>query len=42
VRSDGPVTDPNWTIESISLEDLVLAYMTKAKAESVIHQGSDS
>jgi ABC-2 type transport system ATP-binding protein len=27
VRSDGPVTDPSWTIESISLEDLVLAYM---------------
>ncbi|HEY5438059.1 MAG TPA: ABC transporter ATP-binding protein [Acidimicrobiales bacterium] len=42
VRSDGPVTDPDSTIESISLEDLVLAYMTKAKAEIVGNQGSDS
>jgi ABC-2 type transport system ATP-binding protein len=42
VRSDGPVTDPDWTIESISLEDLVLAYMTRAKTESVEHQGSNS
>jgi len=29
VRSDGPVVDPAWTIESTSLEDLVLAYMTR-------------
>jgi len=42
VRSDGPVSDPDWTIESISLEDLVLAYMTRAKTESVEHQGSNS
>jgi ABC-2 type transport system ATP-binding protein len=27
VRSDGPVVEPGWIIESINLEDLVLAYM---------------
>ena len=28
VRSDGPVTDPRWTVEPVSLEDIVLAYMS--------------
>jgi hypothetical protein len=27
VRSDGPVVEPGWEIETLSLEDLVLAYM---------------
>jgi ABC-2 type transport system ATP-binding protein len=27
VRSDGPVVEPGWIIESVNLEDLVLAYM---------------
>ncbi len=27
VRSDGPVVEPGWVIESVDLEDLVLAYM---------------
>jgi ABC-2 type transport system ATP-binding protein len=27
VRSDGPVVDPGWEIEAVSLEDLVLSYM---------------
>ena len=27
VRADGPILDPSWTIEAISLEDLVLAYL---------------
>jgi ABC-2 type transport system ATP-binding protein len=27
VRSDGPVVEPGWQIESVSLEDVVLAYM---------------
>jgi ABC-2 type transport system ATP-binding protein len=31
VRSDGPVLDEAWTIEPISLEDLVLAYMARGK-----------
>jgi ABC-2 type transport system ATP-binding protein len=31
VRSDGPVLDPAWTIEPVSLEDLVLAYMGHEK-----------
>jgi ABC-2 type transport system ATP-binding protein len=26
-RCDGPVLDPSWTVEDLSLEDLVLAYM---------------
>lgn len=31
VRSDGPVIDPAWTIEPVSLEDLVLGYMGQGK-----------
>jgi ABC-2 type transport system ATP-binding protein len=31
VRSDGPVVDSAWTIEPVSLEDLVLAYMGQEK-----------
>jgi ABC-2 type transport system ATP-binding protein len=27
VRSDGPILDPEWIIESLNLEDIVLAYM---------------
>jgi ABC-2 type transport system ATP-binding protein len=30
VRSDGPILDPWWTVEALSLEDLVLAYMGQA------------
>ncbi len=33
VRSDGPVLDPSWTIEPVSLEDLVLAYMGQGKSQ---------
>ena len=35
VRSDGPVLGQSWTIEPVSLEDLVLAYMARGK-----HPGS--
>jgi ABC-2 type transport system ATP-binding protein len=31
VRSDGPVADPGWIVEAISLEDLVLAYMGQGR-----------
>ncbi len=27
VRTDGPILDPAWTVEQVTLEDLVLAYM---------------
>ncbi|MEN3361337.1 MAG: type transport system ATP-binding protein [Mycobacteriales bacterium] len=27
VRADGPIGDPRWTVEPVSLEDVVLAYM---------------
>ncbi len=29
VRSDSPIYDPSWTVEAVSLEDLVLAYMSR-------------
>jgi ABC-2 type transport system ATP-binding protein len=35
VRSDGPVVDPAWTIEPVSLEDLVLGYMGQGKRSGV-------
>ncbi len=33
VRTDKPVLDPAWSVESLDLEDLVLAYMTRAVQE---------
>jgi ABC-2 type transport system ATP-binding protein len=30
VRSDRPIYDPDWTVEQVSMEDLVLAYMSLA------------
>ena len=30
VRVDGPLLDPAWTVKPVSLEDLVLAYMSRA------------
>jgi ABC-2 type transport system ATP-binding protein len=30
VRSEGPIHDPAWTVEQVSMEDLVLAYMVQA------------
>jgi ABC-2 type transport system ATP-binding protein len=32
VRCDGPVLDPSWTVEELSLEDIVLAYMGHASS----------
>ena len=31
VRTDGPVLDPAWAVTPVSLEDLVLAYMSRAR-----------
>ena len=30
VRAEDPILDPAWTVEQLSLEDLVLAYMSQA------------
>jgi ABC-2 type transport system ATP-binding protein len=30
VRSDTPILDPSWDVEQVSMEDLVLAYMSQA------------
>ena len=32
VRSDSPILDPAWTVEPVSMEDLVLAYMQRSAA----------
>jgi ABC-2 type transport system ATP-binding protein len=34
VRTGQPVLDPAWTVEQLSLEDLVLAYMSQAASPS--------
>jgi hypothetical protein len=34
VRTSGPVLDPAWTVSEVSLEDLVLAYMSQAAGHS--------
>jgi ABC-2 type transport system ATP-binding protein len=31
VRSDDPILDPAWTVRPVTLEDLVLAYMSRAR-----------
>jgi ABC-2 type transport system ATP-binding protein len=33
VRTEEPVLDPAWTVEHLDLEDLVLAYMTRAQGD---------
>jgi ABC-2 type transport system ATP-binding protein len=33
-RTSGPVADPAWTVSEVSLEDLALAYMTRAATNS--------
>jgi ABC-2 type transport system ATP-binding protein len=32
VRTDGPIRDQAWTVEDVSLEDLVLAYLANSDA----------
>jgi len=32
IRSDGPVLDPAWTVRPVALDDLVLAYMGRARS----------
>jgi ABC-2 type transport system ATP-binding protein len=34
IRTDGPVLDPAWAVTPVSLEDLVLAYMSRAGDET--------
>jgi ABC-2 type transport system ATP-binding protein len=34
VRSDDPILDPAWSVEQLTMEDLVLAYMDRAAAGS--------
>jgi ABC-2 type transport system ATP-binding protein len=34
VRTDGPVLDPAWAVKPVSLEDLVLAYMSRASNDA--------
>lgn len=44
VRSEGPVVDPDWLIEAVSLEDIVLAYMGQGRQqfrESSEHKESE-
>jgi ABC-2 type transport system ATP-binding protein len=31
VRTDGPILDPAWTVKPVTLDDLVLAYMSQAR-----------
>jgi ABC-2 type transport system ATP-binding protein len=38
VRTDGPVHDPAWTVEQLSLEDMVLAYMSRAGQDQRFHR----
>jgi ABC-2 type transport system ATP-binding protein len=33
VRSADPIMDPAWSIESVTMEDLVLAYMGQAEEQ---------
>jgi ABC-2 type transport system ATP-binding protein len=34
VRTDDPILDPAWTVKPVTLEDLVLAYMSQARASA--------
>jgi ABC-2 type transport system ATP-binding protein len=37
IRSDGPVLDPAWTVRPVSMDDLVLAYMSRARDAGTSH-----
>jgi ABC-2 type transport system ATP-binding protein len=39
VRSAAPITDPAWVVDSVDLEDLVLAYMGKAASATSALEG---
>jgi ABC-2 type transport system ATP-binding protein len=41
VHSDGPVLDPSWVIEPLSLEDVVLAYMGQGRASDGANDAGD-
>ncbi len=41
VRSDGPITDPRWTVEAVNLEDLVLAYMGQGRHDRASADGHE-
>ena len=38
VRTDGPVLDPAWAVKPVSMEDLVLAYMSRAGDDAPAHR----
>jgi ABC-2 type transport system ATP-binding protein len=38
VRSDGPILDPAWTVRPVTLDDLVLAYMSRARDTETIRR----
>ena len=40
VRTDDPILDPAWTVRPVSLEDLVLAYMSRARGPEPRRQPS--
>jgi ABC-2 type transport system ATP-binding protein len=38
VRTDRPILDPAWTVEQVSLETLVLAYMSQARTDERVRR----
>jgi ABC-2 type transport system ATP-binding protein len=42
VRTERPVADPAWAVKPVSLEDLVLAYMSRARAAAPAPPGTPS
>ena len=38
IRSDGPVLDPAWTVRPVTMDDLVLAYMSRARDTGTGHR----
>jgi ABC-2 type transport system ATP-binding protein len=38
IRSDGPVLDPAWTVRPVTMDDLVLAYMSRARDSGTSHR----
>jgi ABC-2 type transport system ATP-binding protein len=38
VRTDGPILDPAWTVKPVTLDDLVLAYMSQARDADLVRR----
>jgi ABC-2 type transport system ATP-binding protein len=40
VRTDGPILDPVWNVTPVTLEDVVLAYMSRSRSDKPVRRSA--